>query len=123
MNRSFAWKAGLYLLSIVYVLAGINHFINADFYVKIMPPVIPWHLQMVYISGVVEILLGLLALVPRYRKAAAWGIILLLIAVFPANIYHAISGGITTGTPAIATYLRLPGQLLFIWWAWVYTKD
>ncbi|MDX2002226.1 MAG: DoxX family protein [Chitinophagales bacterium] len=122
ISRSKLWWAGLILLVITYIAAGVNHFINTEFYMKLMPPIIPYHLFMVYASGVVEIVLGLLLLVPKLRIIAAWGIILLLIAVFPANIYHAITEGVTTNTPAIATYIRLPFQALFLWWAWVYTK-
>ena len=67
--------------------AGTLHFIKPDFYLKIMPPYLPLHLELVYLSGFFEIALGVLLLVPRLSRFAAWGIIALLIAVFPANIY------------------------------------
>src|SRR5450432_901161 len=76
-----------YLLALFMVGAGTMHFINPDFYLKIMPPYLPLHLALVYLSGFFEIALGVLILVPRFSRVAAWGIIALLIAVFPANIY------------------------------------
>jgi uncharacterized membrane protein len=76
-----------YVLAIFFVGAGALHLIRSEFYLKIMPPYLPWHLGLVYLSGLIEIALGLLLLVPRFSRLAAWGIIALLIAVFPANIY------------------------------------
>lgn len=90
---------------------------------KIMPPWLPWHLQLVYISGLFEILLGLLLLPELTRSWAAWGIIALLIAVFPANIqmmlnyYHRHLPGLWL------TIVRLPLQGVLIWWAWSYTGN
>src|ERR1022692_3158735 len=75
-----------YLLALFMVGAGTMHFINADFYLKIMPPYLPLHLELVYLSGFCEISLGVLLLVAQSSRFAAWGIIALLIAVFPANI-------------------------------------
>lgn len=76
-----------YLLAIFMVGAGSIHFINPDFYLTIMPRYLPFHLELVYLSGFCEIALGLLLLIPRFSRFAAWGIIALLIAVFPANVY------------------------------------
>ena len=78
-----------YLLALFFVLAGLNHFRNPDFYVKTMPPYLPWHLFRVYLSGFFEIALGVLLLIPRQQRLAAWGLISLLVAVFPANIHMA----------------------------------
>lgn len=113
----------LYLMSLFYVLNGINHFLSAKIYLAIMPPYIPFHLELVYLSGGIEIVFGVLLLIKKIRKWAAWGIILLLIAIFPANIYHLTSGGAGLGTPIGALWLRLPFQLLFIWWAYWYVND
>jgi uncharacterized membrane protein len=79
-----------YLFALFFVLAGVNHFRNPDFYVKIMPPYLPWHLFLVYLSGFFEIALGALLLVPRQQRVAAWGLMALLVAVFPANIHMAV---------------------------------
>src|ERR1017187_10335026 len=76
-----------YVLALFMVGAGTLHFINAEFYLKIMPPYLPLHLELVYLSGFFEIALGVLLLIPRLSRFAAWGIIALLIAVFPANIW------------------------------------
>jgi uncharacterized membrane protein len=113
-----AQKIGLALAAMLYIVAGSLHFIKTDAYVRIMPPYIPWHLAMVRISGVCEILGGLGLLIPRTRTAAAWGLIVLMIAVFPANIYMA-TNPIEAGAVSIAPVLRwgrLPLQLLLIWW-------
>ncbi len=106
------------LAAIFYVGAGTLHFLRPEFYLKIVPPYIPWHLAMVRISGFFEILGGLGLLIPRTRRAAAWGLVALLIAVFPANLYMA-TNPVETGATAIAPILRwgrLPSQLVLIWW-------
>ena len=73
--------------SIFYVLVGIKHFIDPNFFLAIVPPYLPYHLELVYISGLFEILFGVMILFPKYRYWGSVGLILLLIAVFPANIY------------------------------------
>ena len=80
-----------YIFAAAFVLAGIYHFLNPQFYLKMMPPVLPAHLFLNYLSGVFEILFGVLLLIPRFSRLAAWLIIALLIAVFPANIYMAMN--------------------------------
>ncbi|MBA3243383.1 MAG: DoxX family membrane protein [Acidobacteria bacterium] len=110
-----------YLFAAFFVLAGLNHFINPDFYLKIMPLYLPWHLLLVYLSGVVEIVLGLLLLLPKFTRAAAWGLIALLVAVSPANIHMAINQELYPEYNAAALWLRLPLQLVLIAWAYWYT--
>ena len=78
-------------MSLLYVTVGIKHFTNTDFFVTIVPPIINWKKEAVLISGFIEVMLGVLLLFNQTRKLAAWGIILLLITVFPANIYLYIS--------------------------------
>jgi uncharacterized membrane protein len=109
-------------MGILYILAGLNHFIAPEFYLKIMPPYMGWHKELVLVSGLIEIGLGALLFLPQYRKIAAWGIIVLLIAVFPANIYLAQTDGAALGVSALAAWVRLPIQLLLILWAWWYTR-
>lgn len=111
-----------YLMAIFYIGAGVNHFLNPDFYLKIMPPYLPWHLELVYLSGVIEIALGLLLLIPKYTRLAAWGIILLLIAIFPANIHLALNPQIFPDVDPTVHLIRLPFQGLFLLWAWWYTR-
>jgi len=110
------------LLAFGFVLAGINHFINPDFYLKMMPPVLPAHLFLVYLSGVFEVALGILLLIPKFTRLAAWGLIALLIAVFPANIYMAMNAEIFPEFSPTALYLRLPLQLVIIAWAFWFTR-
>jgi len=109
-----------YLLAILFAVAGMLHFIRPDFYLRIMPPYLPWHLELVYLSGVCEFLLGVLLLVPRVSRAAAWGIIALLIAVFPANVYLFQHQEIFPAPPLLHL-LRLPLQAVFILWAYWHT--
>jgi uncharacterized membrane protein len=111
-----------YLLCAFFVAAGLNHFINPALYLKIMPPYLPWHLFLVYLSGFFEVALGLLLLVPALSRAAAWGLIALLIAVSPANIQMAINPELSPDISPVALWLRLPLQAVFIAWAFWYTR-
>jgi uncharacterized membrane protein len=110
------------LLGGFFVLAGANHFVRTNFYLAIMPPYLPWHLALVYVSGLCEVALGVLVLVPRYTVLAAWGLIALLIAVFPANLHMAMSPELFPQYPPVALWLRLPLQGVLIAWAHAYTR-
>ena len=111
-----------YLLSLFFVVAGSLHFFKADFYLKIMPPYLPFPLLLVWASGAAEIGLGLLLLVPKFTRIAAWSLIALLIAVFPANIYLALHPEILPDVSPAAHWLRLPFQGVFILWAYWFTR-
>ncbi len=115
----------LWVMAVLYMFAGFNHLMNPAFYVAIMPPELPNPEWLNVISGLAEIVLGVFVLEPRIRVLAAWGLIALLIAVLPANIYVAMENlgtdGPGTGN-AVANYIRLPFQALFILWAWWYTR-
>lgn len=97
------------------------HFVKPDFYLKIMPPYLPWHRELVFLSGVFEAALGLLLLVPRYSRLAAWGVIALLIAVFPANLYLFQHQDLLPASPLVHL-LRLPLQAVLILWAYWHTR-
>jgi uncharacterized membrane protein len=119
-------KISLYGMGILYTLAGILHFINPEFYMKIMPPYLPFHLALVYLSGVAETMLGILLFIPKYKTIAAYGIIALLIAVFPANIYQltsALEGSVELRVPIWTLFLRLPIQFLLMYWAYTVAKQ
>ncbi len=120
------WKTlkllGKWIFGVLFILAGIAHFAWPDFYLRIMPPYIPLHLPLVLLSGVIEIALGVLLLFPRTSKIAAWGLIALLIAVFPANV-HVYLHQDQFPLPAWLHLLRLPLQGLLILWAYAYTRD
>jgi uncharacterized membrane protein len=121
VKRVLLWAMGIF-----YVMAGIQHFRVPDVYLPMMPPYLPWHAGLVFLSGVAEVLCGVGVLIPQTRKLAAWATIALLIAVFPANIHVAVNNvalfGATEGAGPIG-YVRLPLQLVLIAWAWWYARD
>lgn len=110
----------LYIQAVVYIAAGLNHFISPKTYLALMPPYIPAHNLMVILSGIAEVLLGVGLLFPATRSLSAWGLILLLIAIFPANVHMATSSRFAK-LPAWLRWGRLPLQGLLIWWAYQYT--
>ena len=104
-----------YIMSLFYVSVGINHFLNPEWFVKIVPPMLlEFNSQLVYLSGVCEVMFGLRILIPKARYYAAWGLILTLAAVFPANIYLAQTNGVAMDTTAAVAWYRLPFQTVFI---------
>jgi len=110
--------------SIFYVIVGIKHFIEPEYFLSIVPPYLPYHLELVYVSGLFEVLFGILILLPKYRYYGAIGLMLLLIAVFPANIYLAqneIAQEAIGATQEIAIW-RLPIQGILIWIAYFIRK-
>ena len=110
------------LFAAFFVIAGITHFTNREFFISIVPPYLPWPTMLVYVSGVAEIVLGVLLLVPSTMRIAAWGQIALLIAVFPANIHMAMNPQLYPGTPYAALLLRLPVQGILIAVAYWFTR-
>ena len=106
--------------SIFYTITGIKHFIESDYFLSIIPPYLPYHIELVYISGFFEILFGLMILFPKYRYYGSIGLIFLLIAVFPANIYLAQSKEAqeAIGTSQQIAIWRLPIQGILIWIAY-----
>ncbi|MBT5077359.1 MAG: DoxX family protein [Candidatus Marinimicrobia bacterium] len=112
----------IYVMSLFYILAGIKHFTHPAWYMKIMPPYLSLHKELVYVSGAFEIILGILLLFDKTRFIAGWGLILLLIAVFPANIYLAQTNGEALNTSSAIAWGRLPFQVIFILIAYWHTK-
>ena len=112
-------------MSLLYVIIGIKHFTNTNFFIAIVPPIINWKKEAVLISGFIEISLGVLLLFNQTRKLAAWGIILLLIAVFPANIYLYISDFARNiiGISKDQALLRLPFQIPLLIIAYWHTRE
>jgi uncharacterized membrane protein len=108
------------LLAALFMVAGVLHFVFTPAYVRIMPPYLPSPVLLVQISGIAEVLGGIGLLLPQTRQAAAWGIIALLLAVWPANIHMAMNH--SPSMPAWALWARVPLQLPLIWWAWIYTR-
>ena len=111
-----------YLLGLFFVTAGVKHFISPDFYLKIMPPYLLGHLFLVYLSGFFEMALGVLVVIPKFTRRSAWGLIALLIAVFPANIHMSINPVLYPEYNPAVLCLRLPLQVVLIAWAYWYTE-
>jgi uncharacterized membrane protein len=126
MNNSKLKQASIYLMGFSYILVGITHFAQADFFLKIMPPYLPFPLALVYLSGAIEISLGSLLMVKKYQTYAAWGLILLLIAVYPANIYLAfneVPQKALEVSAFAASWVRLPMQFVMLAIAYWHTKE
>lgn len=104
------------ILAIAFVLAGANHFRSPDVYLSMMPPWLPAHEWLNWISGAAEIAGGVGLLIPRLRNAAGIGLILLLVAVFPANLHIAFNGLPGMDIPRWILIARLPFQLVFVAW-------
>jgi uncharacterized membrane protein len=115
-------------MGVLYIAAGVNHFAMTRLYVSIMPPYLPHPWAMVWLSGVAEIAGGVGVLVPDgfvfrgSRKVACWGLIALLIAVFPANLQMAMHPEMFASIPGWALWVRLPLQLPLMFWAWWYAR-
>jgi uncharacterized membrane protein len=113
---------GALIMGGLYIAAGIGHFVATRLYVSIMPDYLPAPRELVLISGAAEIAGGLGLLIPATRRAAGWGIVALLIAVFPANLWMAQHPERFPHIPLWAIWLRLPLQIPLLWWAWLYTR-
>ena len=127
---SLPLRIGWWVLGVGYVLAGLMHFARLEYYLPMMPPSFPAPRALVELSGVAEFSLGLGALVlggriPALRRWIAWGVIALLVAIFPANVHVASANvpvfGAQEGAGAL-NYVRLPFQAVLIAWAWLYTR-
>ncbi len=112
--------ASIALLGALFIAAGANHFRVPGFYLPMMPPYLPWHAGLIAVSGVCEILGGLGLLVPRTRCLAAYGLLALLVAVFPANVHMALHDIQPPGThiSPLMAWLRLPLQAILMAWVW-----
>ena len=116
-------RVALLLLSVFFIIAGVNHFLNPDFYIAIMPPYLPFHHELNFISGFFEILGGIMVLPSRFRVKAGLGLVVLLLAVFPANIHMALHPELFQDLNTNAIYVRLPFQIIFIIWVYWATHD
>jgi uncharacterized membrane protein len=112
------------LLAAFFVGSGVNHFVAPRFYRAIVPPALAHDAKrVVELSGVAEVLGGLGVLLPRTRRLSGVGLIALLAAVFPANLYMASDPERFDKVPRWALFARLPLQPLMMWWAWSATRD
>ncbi|HEY4242491.1 MAG TPA: DoxX family membrane protein [Kofleriaceae bacterium] len=113
-----------WVLTVFMVAAGINHFLNPAPYVAMVPDALPAHALLVQLSGVAEIAGGLGLILPATRRLAAWGLVALYIAIFPANLNMALNH-LPLGTQSVPTWAlwaRLPLQLVLIAWALWYAR-
>ncbi|WP_245998715.1 DoxX family protein [Halalkalicoccus subterraneus] len=117
----------LYVMGSAYVVAGVLHFVVPELYVQIVPPVFPAALALVYLSGLAEIAVGIGLLIPQTRQYAAWATVVLLVAIFPANVYMATHSVVVEGLPGggnpsdVVRWGQLPLQAVLILWALWYT--
>ena len=116
-------KLLLYVMAAFYIGAGINHFVHQAFYVQMIPPYLSYPNALVCISGVCELLFGILLLPLATRHMAAWLIILMLAVFLPIHL-HMISSYREHHNPKLwIAVVRLPVQFVLIWWAWVYARS
>ena len=122
LPASWSKRISLFLLAAFFIRAGVGHFTDAAFFLAIVPPWLPHPLLMVQISGVAEIAGGVGILIPQLRRLAGWGLLALLVAVYPANIHMALHPELFPQMTETALYARLPFQFVFAAWVWWATK-
>ena len=123
MNTKYDLKLiSIVVMGLFYIAVGVNHFTDPYWFLQIVPPYLPYKIELVYISGFLEIVLGVMLLIPKTRVYAGWGLIMLLIAVYPANIYLAQTNGAAMNTTPLIAWGRLPFQFVFIGLAYWHTK-
>ena len=123
MILKIASYAGLAIVFAWFMFGGIGHFTNADFFVAIMPPYLPWHLEIVYLSGALEILFAAMLIVPKTRQLAGNLLIALTIAVTPANIHMWMNPHLFADVPPLFLTMRLVVQVLLLVLIWWSTRD
>lgn len=114
-------KVARFFAGPVMLLAGLNHFINPEWYVNIVPAALPAPEALVYLSGAAEAVGALGTMHPRTRRPAGWFLIATLVAVYPANIYMALNPDEFSSLPEWGLWARLPLQFLFVYWVWLAT--
>lgn len=114
-------KVARFFAGPVMLVAGLNHFVNPEWYVQIVPAALPAPEALVYLSGAAEALGALGTMHPRTRRPAGWFLIATLVAVYPANIYMALNPDEFSSLPQWGLWARLPLQFLFIYWVWLAT--
>ncbi|MBC7417240.1 MAG: DoxX family protein [Pedobacter sp.] len=123
-NKTYLFFLGL--SAILYVAGGINHFLATKSYASIVPPWFSAHIFLIYLSGVAEIVLGISLLFRHTRKLAGILIVSMLIAYLPLHIYMLQIAPFMLGTVMVTkliAWVRLPIQVVLIFWAAVYIKN
>ncbi len=111
-----------WLMGILFVLAGANHFVNPGFYVRLMPPYLPWHLHLVYLSGLAEIALGVALMIPASARVAAWAIIGMLVLFMSVHVHMVVNTQLFPEVHVAVLWVRLAVQGLLIAWAYWFTR-
>jgi uncharacterized membrane protein len=111
-----------WLMGVLFVLAGVNHFANPGFYVRLMPPYLPWHLLLVYLSGLAEVALGVALLIPASARLAAWGIIGLLVLFLSVHAHMVVNPQLFPEVHVTILWGRLALQGVLIGWAYWFTR-
>lgn len=113
------------ILAVCMIVAGVLHFAATEPFVKIVPGFLPFPAMLVYVSGVIEIILGVMLLIRPLQAIAGWGLVALFIAVYPANLNMAINGIELEGVPNTWWFqaIRLPFQFVLIAWAYWYAQS
>lgn len=122
MVKKVLKPVNLILLSLFFIAAGVNHFLLPQVYMRVMPPYLPYPLELIYVSGFFEILGGAGMLLPWTRRISGYLLVLLLIAVFPANVHMALHNDIFPSIPAALLWGRLFLQPLMMAWIWATVK-
>lgn len=112
----------LYLMGLIYIIAGVYHFINPKIYLKIMPKYIPYHYPLIYLSGFFEIVLGISVCVPSLKNISIYGIIFMLIIFLLVHLNMLVNKKASLGIPKWILFLRIPIQFGLIYWAYWYLK-
>jgi uncharacterized membrane protein len=111
------WTVLRVIFAIFMIYAGVQHLLNPDFYLPFVPSFLPFTMAIIHGSGIIEILLGIMLLIPKYARQGAIGIMLLMLIFLPIHVWDVFSA-----TPAIGSHqaalIRLPVQFLFIGLAW-----
>lgn len=117
VRTGFKWLFGA-----LFTLAGLNHFLDTAFYVSIMPPYLPWPVELVYASGAAEVLIGVSLFFRRIERLAAWGAIALIVAVTPVHVHMVMHPALYPQFSEALLWARLPLQVLLIAWAYWFTR-
>lgn len=112
----------LYLMAVIYIIAGFFHFLKPKVYMRIMPRYLPAHKTLVYLSGLAEIILGISLFFPETKDFGIYGIILMLVIFLLVHFYMLSSKKAGAGFPAWILIARIPLQFILIWWAWFYLR-
>jgi uncharacterized membrane protein len=122
MNKSHFLLIFKIIFSLLFILGGIAHFTKTGFYLAMMPNYLPFHLELVYISGVIEFILGITLLIPKLSRFAGTGLVLVLLAVFPANLNMYLNADQFPDMSETSLLIRLPIQLALLLWAYTYAR-